>query len=281
MREIHSQQVALTVARLFEEANYSLGEDVLTALKKALETEESELGKETLKEFLTNAELAEKEKIPLCQDCGTAIVFLDVGQDCHIVGGELYEAVNQGVRRGYTDGYLRKSMVARPFSARINTNDNTPAVIHTEIVPGDHLKITVMSKGAGSENMCRLGMLTPGEGRKGVIDFAVKAVDTAGGKPCPPLIIGLGIGGTAESAMLLSKKALLRRVGEPNSDPEVAGLEKEILKKINDLGIGPLGFGGRVTALAVQALAMPTHIASMPVAISFQCHSSRHREAVL
>ncbi len=281
MREIEAKQVALTVARLFEEANYSLSEDVLAALKKAVETEESQLGKETLREFLTNAELAAKDKIPLCQDCGTAIVFLDVGQDCHIIGGDLYDAVNEGTRRGYTDGYLRKSIVARPFSARINTKDNTPAVIHADIVPGDRLKISVMSKGAGSENMCRLGMLTPGEGRKGVIDFAVKAVDEAGGKPCPPLIIGLGIGGTAESAMLLSKKALLRRAGEPSVDPEVAELEKEILHRVNDLGIGPMGFGGRVTALAVQALTMPTHIASMPVAISFQCHSSRHREAVL
>ncbi|GAF82903.1 unnamed protein product, partial [marine sediment metagenome] len=202
-------------------------------------------------------------------------------QETHIIGGSLYAAVEEGVRLGYSQGYLRKSIVSQPFSARINTRDNTPPVIHTEIVPGDQLNITLMPKGSGAENMSQLAMLKPGDGRQGIIDLVVRTVDEAGGNPCPPLIIGLGIGGTAEKAMLLAKKALLRPVAEPNPDPEVAELEKEILSRINDLGIGPLGFGGMITALAVQAEVMPTHIASLPVAVNLQCHCARHKETVL
>ncbi len=209
------------------------------------------------------------------------MVFLEVGQEVHITGGDLYGAVEEGVRKGYAEGYLRKSLVRQPFSARVNTKDNTPPVIHTEIVPGDQLKITVMPKGGGSENMSSLRMLSPGEGRTGVIDFVVKAAESVGSNPCPPLIVGVGIGGTAERAMMLAKKSLLRPVGAPHPDPEVAELEGEILRQINALGIGPQGFGGRITVLAVHVETFPAHIASLPVAVNFQCHSARHKEAVL
>ncbi len=209
------------------------------------------------------------------------MVFLDIGQEALVVGGDLYTAVAEGVRQGYTQGYLRKSIVSQPFSSRINTRDNTPPVIHTEIVPGNRIKIICLPKGGGSENMSRLIMLRPGDGREGIIDLVVRTVDEAGGNPCPPLIVGLGIGATPDKVMLLAKKALLRQVGEPNPDSEVAELEKEILSRINDLGIGALGLGGSTTALAVQAEVRPTHIASLPVAVNLQCHSARHKEAVL
>jgi fumarate hydratase subunit alpha len=281
MREISSDTIVETVARLCQEANYFLGEDVLAALRRAEEAEESPSGREVLGRLLENADIAAREQVPLCQDCGTAVVFLDLGQDVHIVGGDLYAAVEEGVRRGYTQGYLRNSMVRQPYSARVNTRDNTPPVIHTEIVSGDRLKITVAPKGGGSENMSRLGMLKPAEGRQGIIDFVLKAVEEAGSNPCPPTIVGVGIAGTAEEAMLLAKKALLRRVGEPSADAEVAQLEKEILARINALGIGPQGFGGRITSLAVHVEVFPAHIASLPVAVNLQCHSARHKEAVL
>ena len=281
MREIEASAVTQAVAELCQEANFVLGEDVLAALKQAQQTEESPLGKEVLGQLIENARIAKEERVPLCQDCGTAVVFLEIGQETHITGGNLYAAIEEGVRLGYSQGYLRKSIVSQPFSARINTKDNTPSVMHTEIVPGDQLKITVMPKGSGAENMSRLAMLKPGDGKQGVIDLVVRTVDEAGGNPCPPLIVGLGIGGTAEKAMLLAKKALLRPVASANPDPEIAELEKEILSRINDLGIGPLGFGGRTTALAVNAEVMPTHIASLPVAVNLQCHSARHKETTL
>ena len=281
MREIEASAVTQTVAQLFQQTNSELGEDVLSALRQAQKTEESPLGKQVLGQLLENARIAQQERVPLCQDCGIAVVFLEIGQETHITGGDLYAAVEEGVRQGYTQGYLRKSMVSQPFSARINTRDNTPPVIHTEIVPGNQLKIIVMPKGGGGENMSRLAMLNPGDGREGVINLVVKTVDEAGGKPCPPLIVGLGIGATTEKTMLLAKKALLRPVGKPNPDPEIAQLEKEILGRINDLGIGPMGFGGRITALAVHAAVMPTHIGCLPVAVNLQCHSARHKEAVL
>ncbi len=258
-----------------------LGEDVLDALKKARDAEESPLARQVLDQLLENAGIAGDERIPICQDCGTAVVFLEVGQDVHIVGGDLYGAVEEGVRQGYGQGYLRKSIVSQPFSARVNTRDNTPAVIHAEIVKGDRLQITVMPKGGGSENMSRLAVLKPAEGRQGVIDFVVKAVDDAGSNPCPPVIVGVGIGGTADKAMILAKKALLRRVGEPNPEPEVAQLEREILERVNSLGIGPEGFGGRTTALAVNIEVFPTHIASLPVAVNLQCYAARHKTAAL
>jgi fumarate hydratase subunit alpha len=243
--------------------------------------EKSPVGREVLDRILENAEVSVREGIPLCQDTGTALVFLELGQDAHIVGGDLYNAVNEGVRQGYDEGYLRKSMVRQPHSARVNTKDNTPAVIYTDIVRGDKLKITVMPKGGGGENMTRLAMLTPARGRQGIIDFVVNAVDEAGSNPCPPVIVGVGIGGTAERTLMLAKRALLRKVGEPNPDAEVAELEKEILKRINNLGVGPMGYGGRVTALAVHIEVFPAHIASMPVAVNLQCHSARHKEAML
>lgn len=281
MRDIEASTITHAIAQLCQEANFVLGDDVVAALKRAQQTEESPLGKEMLAQLLKNARIAEREHIPLCQDCGTAVVFLEIGQEAHVVGGALYNAVEEGVRQGYGEGYLRKSMVRQPFSARVNTGDNTPPVIHTEIVPGDRLKITVMPKGAGAENMGQLAMLKPGEGKQGIVDLVVRAVAEAGANPCPPLTVGLGIGGTADRAMLLAKRALLRPVAEPSPDPEVAGLEQEILDRVNKLGIGPLGFGGRTTALAVHAEVMPTHIASLPVAVNLQCHSARHKETIL
>ncbi len=281
MREIEASTITQKVAELCQQVNIELGEDVLSALRQARQTEESTLGRQVLDQILENARIAQQEHVPLCQDCGTAVVFLEVGQDVHVTGGNLYAAVEEGVRRGYAQGYLRKSMVSRPFSDRINTGDNTPPVIHTEIVPGDHLKIAVMPKGGGAENMSRLAMLKPGEGKEGVVNLAVRTVAEAGGNPCPPLVIGLGIGATGEKALLMAKKALLRPLGKPNPDPEIAGLEKEVLGRINDLGIGPMGFGGRTTALAVHAEVAPAHIASLPVAVNLQCHSARHKEAVL
>jgi len=281
MRDIDAQEVTKTVSRLFYEANFFLTDDVLAAIKKARETEESSVAREVLDRIIENADIAAEEKIPLCQDCGAAVVFLELGQEARIVGGDLYDAVNEGVRQAYAEGYLRKSMVHQPYSARVNTKDNTPAIIYTDIVPGDKLKITVVPKGGGAENMSRLGMLTPAGGRQGVIDFVVKTVDEAGSNPCPPVIVGVGIGGTAERTLLLAKKALLRKVGEPNPDAEVAELEKEILQRVNGLGIGPMGYGGRTTALAVNVEVFPSHIASMPVAVNLNCHSSRHKEAVI
>jgi fumarate hydratase subunit alpha len=281
LRAIDSAQVTETVARLCQEANFDLGEDVLDALKRAREKEESSLGQQVLDQILENDSIATNERIPICQDCGTAVVFLELGQDAQITGGDLYTAVEEGVRQGYQEGYLRKSIVSQPFSARVNTKDNAPAVIHLEMVPGDRLKITVMPKGGGSENMSRLAMLTPAKGRQGIIDFVVNSVMEAGSNPCPPVIVGVGIGGTADKAMILAKKALLRRVGEPNPDPEVAELEREILERVNSLGIGPQGFGGRTTALAVHAEVFPTHIAMMPAAVNLNCHAARHKETVL
>lgn len=281
MREIQTSAIAETVDRLCREANHCLGQDVVAALEAASRAEESPLGREVLAELLENAQIAREGAFPLCQDCGAVVIFLDAGQDAHVVGGDLRETVTEGVRRAYSEGYLRKSMVSRPFTARENTGDNTPPMLHTGIVPGDRLTVTVMTKGGGAENMSRMAMLKPAEGRRGITEMVVAAVDEAGGRPCPPLIIGLGIGGTAEMAMLLAKRQLLRPVGAPSPDSEVAALERGVLAAVNDLGIGPLGLGGRTTALAVHAAALPTHIASLPVAVNFQCHSSRHRTAVL
>jgi fumarate hydratase subunit alpha len=281
MREIKAGAVAAAVAELFRRANYELDRDVLEALEKARREETSEPGRAVLDTIIDNAAAAGSEEIPLCQDCGTAVVFLEIGQDLHIAGGNLYDAVNEGVRRAYEEGYLRKSMAARPFSARANTGDNTPAVIHADIVTGDRLKITALPKGGGAENMSRLGMLLPAAGRAGVIEFVVGAVEAAGSNPCPPVIVGVGVGGTAEKAILLAKRALLRKVGESSPDEEVAALEREILNKVNNLGIGPAGYGGRITALAVHVETFPAHITALPVAVNIQCHSHRKREAIL
>ncbi len=280
MRAINVKKITSVIARLFQEACYHLPEDVLDSLKQAREVEESPVGREVLDRMLENTDVSAEGEFPLCQDTGMAVVFLELGQEAHIIGGDLHKAINEGVRQGYHEGYLRKSIVRQPFSARINTKDNTPAIIHTDIVLGDRLKISVMPKGGGGENMSRLAMLSPAQGRQGIIDFVVKTVDATGGNPCPPIIIGIGIGGTAEKTLMLAKKALLRKVGQPHPDGEVAELEKEVLKRVNKLGIGPMGYGGRITALAVHAEVIPAHIASLPAAVNLQCWCARHKEAI-
>ena len=281
MREIQAQDITETIARLAKEANLRLGEDVLARLRSARVVEPSPVGQEILDQILQNAEIAPQTGLPLCQDCGFAVVYADVGQDVHIVGGDLTTAVNEGIRCGYKEGYLRKSIVNHPFSTRDNTKDNAPCVLHTELVPGDQLKLTVMPKGGGCENMSYLKMLTPSAGRQGVVDFVVDSVERSGGNPCPPIIVGVGIGGTADQAMAIAKRSLLRQVGEPNPDPEVAGLEQELLRKVNATGLGPMALGGVTTALAVHIETYPAHIASMPVAVNLQCHSARWKSATL
>lgn len=281
MRDIDCKQIIETVSTLFQEGCLYLPDDVLAAIRHARDKEESPVAKDVLDKLIENTEVSKREKIPLCQDTGAAVVMLELGQEAHIKGGNLDDCVNEGVRQGYEKGYLRKSMVRQPFSARVNTKDNTPAIIHTDIVPGDKLKISVLPKGGGSENCSRLTVMPPAKGRQGIIDFVVNLVEESGSNPCPPIIIGLGIGGTTDKTMAMAKKALLRKVGEPNPDPEVAELEKEILKRVNNLGIGPMGYGGRTTALAVHAEVFPAHIASMPVAVNIQCWCARHKESIL
>jgi fumarate hydratase subunit alpha len=279
MRQIEATEITRAVKEAAIAANYDLGEDLLAALKKGEKEEESPSGREIFRQLLENASIALEERVPLCQDCGLTVVFVELGQDVHIVGGDLEQAIQEGVRQGYGEGYLRKSL-CHPLT-RANTGDNTPAVIHTQIVPGDRLKLTVVPKGGGSENMSRVFMLKPAEGVAGIIDRVVTTVREAGPNPCPPIIVGVGIGGTFERAALLAKKALLREVGSPNPDPELAALEKALFKAVNDLGIGPQGLGGRITALAMHVVMQPCHIASLPVAVNIQCHASRHKEAIL
>ena len=281
MRELNVDVITNTVENLCIESNYFLPRDVKKALEDAVLKEESPVGRDTLLDILKNAEIAERNQVPICQDTGLTVVFVELGQDLRVVGGDFNEAINEGVRRGYKNGYLRKSVVDDPFLVRKNTGDNTPAIIHTTIVKGDKLKITIAPKGGGSENMSALRMLTPSEGVKGIKKFIVDTVDKAGSNPCPPVIVGVGIGGTIEMTALIAKKALLRTIGEHNPDPEVAKLESELLAEINNLGIGPQGFGGRITALAVNIETFPAHLASMPVAVNIQCHAARHKEAVL
>ena len=281
MREIKVGDVTNTIARLFEHSCHYLPADVIIALKQAKEREKSPVCRNVLDRILENVKIAGKEQIPLCQDTGAAVVMLELGQEVHIAGGDLYAAVNEGVHQGYGEGYLRKSIVSQPCFARVNTKDNAPAMIHTDIVPGDRLKISVLPKGGGSENCSRLTVLTPTKGRQGVIDFVVNLVDEVGGNPCPPVIIGVGIGGTTDKTMFIAKKALLRKVGEPSPDPEVADLERDILERVNNLGIGAMGYGGTITALAVHVETFPCHIASMPVAVNMQCWCARHEEAIL
>jgi fumarate hydratase subunit alpha len=279
MREIGVARVTQAVKEAAIAANYEPEEDLLKVLAQGAEAEESESGREIFRQLLENARIAREERIPMCQDCGLAVVFVELGQEVHLVGGDLTEAIQEGVRQGYGEGYLRKSL-CHPLT-RANTGDNTPAVIHTEVVPGDRLRLIVVPKGGGSENMSRLYMLKPAEGVAGIKEKVVATVKEAGPNPCPPLIVGVGIGGTFERAPLLAKKALLRELGRSHSDPEIASLERELLKEINDLGIGPQGLGGRITALAVNVLMEPCHIASLPVAVNIQCHASRHKEVLL
>ncbi len=279
MREINVQLITEKVRDLCIKANCDLGEDVLQAFESAMKKEESPLGVAILKELKENARIAKGESVPICQDTGVAVVFVELGQDVHLVGGDLKEAIFEGVRQGYREGYLRKSM-CHPFT-RANTGDNVPAIIHTEIVPGDQVKITVAPKGGGSENMSRVVMLTPSEGVEGIKRYVVQRVKESGSNPCPPTIVGVGIGGNFEQAALLAKKSLLRPLGSRNPDPELDRLESEILEKINQLGIGPEGLGGRITSLAVHILMMPCHIASFPLAVNIQCHAQRHKEVTI
>jgi len=280
MRQINTEQITDTIEKLCIDANYNLGDDLISSLRSALEKEESPLGREVITQLLENAEIGKQEQVPVCQDTGFAIIFIEIGQDIMLTGGNLQDAINEGVRRGYKNGLLRKSIVKNPID-RINTGDNTPAVIHTDIVPGDKLKITFDAKGGGCENMSRSAMLTPAQGREGVINFVVETVKTAGANPCPPIIVGVGLGGTFDYSTLLAKKAILRPVGSYNKDDTIAKLEIELLDKINKLGIGPQGLGGRITALAVQVETFPCHIASLPVAVNIECHSHRTKTVVI
>lgn len=280
MRRINAKHVTTSVKKLFIKANTTLGEDMVSALHCALQQEESPIGKQVLEKILQNADIACREAMPICQDTGLAVLFVEMGQDVRIVGGDLRAALEEGVRQAYEDGYLRKSL-CDPLT-RTNTGDNTPAVIHMDIVPGDKLRIIAMPKGGGSENCSAAKMLTPAEGINGIKKFVMETVEKAGANPCPPIIVGVGIGGSLEQACILAKKALLRPVGKTNpSDDRLAQTEKELYTRINELGIGPAGFGGKVTTLAVHAEMMPCHIASLPVAVNIQCHVARHKETFL
>ena len=280
MRQINTEEITDTIEKICVDANYNLGDDLVVSLQNAHNKEESPLGKEVIAQILENAEIGKNEQVPVCQDTGFAVVFVEIGQEVIIEGQSLQEAINEGVRRGYKNGYLRKSIVKSPLD-RVNTGDNTPAVIHTDIVPGDKLKITFIAKGGGCENMSRTAMLTPAQGRDGVIDFVVNTVKDAGANPCPPIIVGVGLGGTFEYVTLLSKKAILRPVGSHNKDNNTANLEADLLEEINKLGIGPQGFGGKITALAVHVETYPCHIASLPVAVNIECHSHRPKTVII
>jgi fumarate hydratase subunit alpha len=280
MREINVSEITKAVSRLCLDANFVLGEDVLASLQAALRTEPSDTGRNALEQVIVNAEIARDEQVPMCQDTGFAVVFVELGQDVRLVGGDMYVAVNEGVRQAYTEGYLRKSIVADPLR-RVNTGDNTPAVVHVEIVPGDKVRLIVAPKGGGSENMSAVKMLKPADGAKGVADFVVDTVSRAGSNPCPPVVVGVGIGGTMEKVAYLAKKALLRKLGESHPEQFYAAMERDLLERINKLGIGPQGYGGRTTALAVHIEVYPAHIASLPAAVNINCHAARHKEQVL
>lgn len=279
VREIQAEEITKTIRRLCIEANTILGDDVIQAFEKAKEGEESPVGRDILRQLLNNAKIAREEGLPLCQDTGLAVVFVEMGQDVHVIGGDLSEAINEGVRQGYREGYLRASSLD-PLT-RTNFGDNTPAIIHVEIVPGDRLKLALAPKGFGSENMSRVVLFPPAVGIEGMKKFIVQRVEESGPNPCPPIVVGVGIGGTLEKAALVAKKSLLRPVGQRHPKPDIAKLEEDILEEINNLGVGPQGLGGRVTALAVHIETYPTHIGSLPVAVNIQCHCDRHKEAIL
>lgn len=280
MKEIHVSKITEAVKKLCIDANYYLTDDMRKRFQEAKEKETFPIAQGILDILVQNADIAKNENMPMCQDTGMAVVFVEIGQDVHIIGGSLEEAIHEGVRQGYTEGYLRKSVVNDPIE-RINTKDNTPAIINYNIVPGDGLKITVAPKGFGSENMSQLKMLKPSDGLEGVKEFVLKVVKEAGPNPCPPIVVGVGIGGTFDKAAHLAKKALLRSTDERNSNPFYANLEAELLEAINNLGIGPQGFGGRTTALAVNIETFATHIAGLPVAVNINCHATRHAEVHL
>jgi len=279
MREIHVDEIRDNVAQICIDAAYILSEDVVTAFDRAIETETAPAAKEILGLLKENARIAKDEQIPICQDTGIAIFFVEIGQDLRIKNGFIVDAINDGVRKGYKEGYLRKSVVD-PIT-RKNTGDNSPAIIYTELVPGDKLKISFMPKGAGSENMSVIRMLRPTEGVEGIRNFVLECVQKAGANPCPPIVVGVGIGGSFEKAALLAKKSLLRHVGSPNPRLELASLEETLLKAVNKTGIGPEGLGGKVTAMAVHVESFPCHIASLPVAVNINCHAARHKTIIL
>ena len=281
VRELDVREITAAVKDMCITANYDLPRDVYDALTAAEEAEESPVGREVLGPLVENADIAAADRVPICQDTGYAVFFAEVGQDVHLIGGDFEAAITEGVRRGYGDGYLRKSVAEEPAQARRNTTDNTPAIIHTSIVPGDKVRITMMAKGGGAENMSSLNMLKPSQGWAGMSQAVVDTVSRAGSNPCPPVIIGVGIGGTIDMVTVLAKKALLRDVGSVHPDPRVAGMEAELLERINALGIGPQGLGGTTTALAVFIEEMPCHIASMPMAVNVQCHAQRHKTVEL
>ena len=280
MREIKASTITDVIERLCVEANQVLPQDIKDAISTCRSQEDGDIACGILDNIIENYQIAENEQVPICQDTGMACVFLEIGQDVHITDGDLTEAVNEGVRRGYTKGYLRKSVVKDPVR-RGNTGDNTPAMLYTEIVPGEQIKVTVGPKGFGSENMSAIRMFKPSAGIQGIKDFIIETVETAGPNPCPPMVVGVGIGGTFDKAALLAKKALMRPVDTSNPDPYYADLEKEMLQKINELGIGPQGFGGRTTAIGLNIETMPTHIAGMPCAINISCHVTRHKTEVI
>lgn len=280
MREISANTITEAVAKLCIQANCVLNDDVYCALENAKKTEKSEIGKEILCQLTQNADIAKDETVPICQDTGMAVVFVEIGQEVHITGGLLTDAVNEGVKKGYTEGYLRKSVVSDPF-IRVNTNDNTPAIIHYDIVEGDKVKIIVAPKGFGSENMSKIYMLKPSAGIEGAKDAIVQAVDEAGPNPCPPMVVGVGVGGNFEMAAYLAKKALLRPVGSHSDKPHLREMEEELLERMNNLGIGPQGLGGVTTVLGVNVESYPTHIAGMPIAVNISCHVTRHAEVIL
>ena len=280
MREIDVKVIADTVAELSKEANFFLGDDVTAAFQKGMENETSKVGKEVFRQLLENARIAREEQVPMCQDTGYPVVFIELGQEIALVGGYFNEAVNEGIRRGYKEGYLRNSIVNDPLE-RKNTGDNTPAVVHVELVPGDKIGITVMPKGGGSENTGQIKMLTPSQGMQGLIDFVVDTVKKSGPNPCPPIIVGVGFGATFEKVAFLAKKALLRPVGQFHHNPFYADLEQDLLRRINNTGIGPMGFGGRITALDVNIETSPCHIGTMPAAVNINCHASRHARRVI
>lgn len=280
IRELDLNLITEAVAELCIRANIQLGTDIEDSLRTAAGCENCELGRNVLDVLLENAAVARAENLPICQDTGLTVVFIELGQDVHLIGGELEKAVNAGIASGYERGYLRKSVVRDPL-VRVNTGENTPGVVHVKIVPGNRVKITVAPKGFGSENMSRLAMLKPAQGREGLKRFIIETVELAGPNPCPPIILGIGIGGTMEKAALIAKEALLRPLGESNPDPSWGAFEKELLEEINALGIGPAGFGGRTTALGVHINVYPTHIAGLPIAVNIGCHVTRHAETVL
>ncbi|MZQ75549.1 MAG: fumarate hydratase [Peptoclostridium sp.] len=280
LREVDARLITQAVKEMCISANINLQEDVLDSLKGSVETEESPAGKGILEIIVQNANLAREKYVPICQDTGMAVIFIELGQDVHIVGAGLEEAINEGVRQGYSEGYLRKSVVSDPL-LRVNSGDNTPAIIYTQIVEGDRVKITVAPKGFGSENMSRVKMLKPSDGIEGVVDFVVETVSIAGPNPCPPIVVGVGIGGTMDKAAYLAKKALLREIGKHSDKEHIRELELELLERINCLGIGPQGLGGRTTALALNIETYPTHIAGLPVAVNINCHASRHEERII